>query len=97
MVHLVFIDTNIYRNEIEMNLLLSMMLYNAAEEMTDYIPGDIPKGIKKSGLTIFKVIADFVPNGELESYHQNSLFRGALREFVRNLSRMANDLLPFVF
>lgn len=36
-------------------------------------------------------------SGELEEFENSFLFRTAFREFIRNLSRLADDLLPNVF
>lgn len=77
-----------------MALLFSMLFFNAADEITDLEPMDVSYGIKDSALIVLRKIIDYVHSGELENFERNSLFRAALREFIRNLSRMADDLLP---
>lgn len=86
-----------HRKEEEITLLFSMLLYNAAEELTDFMPGDISNEMKNFAVAIFRVIVDAVDNGQLESFENNSLFRAAMREFIRNFSRFADQLRPFVF
>lgn len=80
-----------------MTLLFSMLLFNAADEITDLEPIDVSQGIKDSALIVLRVIVESVRSGELVSFENNSLFQAALREFIRNLSRMADDLLPYAF
>lgn len=74
-----------------------MLLYNAAEELTDFIPGDVSNKMKNFAVATFRVIVDSVHNGQLELFEKNSLFRAAMREFIRNFSRFADQLRPFVF
>lgn len=80
-----------------MTLLFAMFLFNAADEITDFKPIDISPGVQNSALTFYRLIVNFAQSGELEAFENNFLFEAALREFFRNLSRLADDLLPFVF
>lgn len=73
-----------------------MLLFNAADEITDLAPLDVSPGIKHSAMKFYRMIVDLVENGEIEAFEKNSVFRSEIREFIRNLSRMADELLPFV-
>ncbi|XP_055301552.1 uncharacterized protein LOC129568057 isoform X2 [Sitodiplosis mosellana] len=75
-------------------LIFSMLLFNAADEVTDLAPLDVSPGIKHSAMKVFRLIVDLVRSGEIELFQNSSLFRAELREFIRNLSRMADELLP---
>lgn len=74
-----------------------MLLFNAADEITDLAPLDVSQGIKQSAMKVYRLIVDLVRSGEIVLFENSSLFRAELQEFIRNLSRMAEELLPFVF
>lgn len=74
-----------------------MLLFNAADEITDFAPLDVSQGIKYSAMKVYRLIVDLVQSGDIVSFENSSLFRTELQEFIRNLSRMADELLPFVF
>ena len=80
----------------EKTLLFAMLIFNAVDETTELAPVHASPGIKLSALKIYRLIVDLVENGEIDLFEKSSLFRAALREFIRNLSRMADELLPFV-
>lgn len=86
----------VFRNATQMTVLFSMLLFNAADEVTDLDPIDVSPDIKQSAMKVYRMMVDLVKSGEIEVYAMNSLFQKAMREFIRNLSRMADELLPFV-
>lgn len=85
------------RIETETTILFAMLLFNAADEITDFAPLDVSQEIKHSAMKVYRMIVDLVRSGEIVTFENSSLFRTELQEFIRNLSRMADELLPFVF